>query len=70
MHPNVSIIVGAAILRVKDALEWRTSVVTEIVSLPARIDVSHQKYTLLTEDKGDKERYWKFLMKGNTAQLT
>jgi hypothetical protein len=38
MHPNVSIIVGAAILRLKDAL----SVATEIVRLPARIDVSHQ----------------------------
>ena len=31
MHPNVSIIVGAAILRVKDALLG--SVTTEIVSL-------------------------------------
>jgi hypothetical protein len=40
MHPNVSIIVGATILRVKDALG---SVATEIVRLPASIDVSHQK---------------------------
>jgi hypothetical protein len=39
MHPNLSIIVGAAILGVKDALG---SVATEIVRLPARIDVSHQ----------------------------
>ena len=43
MHPNVSIIVGAAILRVKDAL--LESVATEIVRLPGRIDVSHQKQT-------------------------
>jgi hypothetical protein len=42
MHPNLSIIVGAAILRVKDTLERRTSVATQIVRLPARLDVSHQ----------------------------
>jgi len=42
MHPNVSIIVGVAILRVKDAL----NVTTEIVRLPARIDVSHQNSTI------------------------
>jgi hypothetical protein len=40
MHPNVSIIVSAAILRVNAALLG--SVATEIVRLPARIDVSHQ----------------------------
>jgi len=50
MHPNVSIILSAAILRVKDTLEGRTSVhlkdvlpsPRQIVRLPARIDVSHQ----------------------------
>ena len=41
MHPNLSIIVGAAILRVKDALLG--SVATEIVRLPTRIDVPQQK---------------------------
>ena len=43
MHHTASIIVGAAILRVKDALERRTSVTTQIVWLPARIDISHKK---------------------------
>ena len=39
MHPNASIIDGAAILRVKDALG---SVTAEIVRLTVHIDVSHQ----------------------------
>jgi hypothetical protein len=46
MHPNVSIILIAAILWVKDALERRTSVAKAIVRLPARIDVSHQKLNI------------------------
>ena len=40
MHPNVPIIVGAVILRVKYALERRTSVAMQIVRLPTHIDVS------------------------------
>ena len=35
MHHNVLIIVGTAILQVKDALETRTSIATQIVRLPA-----------------------------------
>ena len=38
MHPNVSIIVGAAILRVKDAPERRASVATKIVRLMFHIN--------------------------------
>ena len=44
MHPNVSINIDAAILRVKDALERRTPVATQIVRLPARIDVLHHNF--------------------------
>ena len=44
MHPNVSIILSAAILRMKDALERRASVAMAIVR---HIDVSHQKPTVI-----------------------
>ena len=47
MHPNIWIIVSAASLPVKDALLG--SVATEIVRLPARLDVSHQNYRLTQE---------------------
>ena len=50
MHTNVSTIVGSAILRVKDALERLTSVATQTVRLPARIDISHQKHLLLPKN--------------------
>ena len=41
MHPNIPIIVGAAILQVKDVLLGH--VATAIFRfIPARIDVSHQ----------------------------
>ena len=41
MHPNVLIIVGAAILRVKDAFGRVATVIFRFV--PVRKDISHQK---------------------------